>query len=125
MGGPVPSCASSIHSPKMFSYIRIIILAVWIPGNDEIPDELLKVGGNGLKRRIMQLVEEIWKQKKPDPWKQSLIISTHKKGDRLQCANYRGISHLPTTYTYKILTDILLKRLEPYAEELVGEFNLA
>ena len=31
----------------------------------------------------------------------------------------RGISLLPTTY--KILSDILLSRLTPYAEEIIGD----
>jgi hypothetical protein len=35
------------------------------------------------------------------------------------CNNYRGISLLPTTY--KILSNILLSRLIPYAEEIMGD----
>jgi len=34
------------------------------------------------------------------------------------CTNYRGISLSPTTY--KILSIILLSRLTPYAEEIIG-----
>jgi hypothetical protein len=36
-----------------------------------------------------------------------------------QTSNYRGISLLPTTY--KILSNILLSRLTPYAEEIIGD----
>jgi hypothetical protein len=42
----------------------------------------------------------------------------HKKGDKTDCDNYRGISLLPTTY--KVLSNILLSRLAPYAEEVIG-----
>jgi hypothetical protein len=35
------------------------------------------------------------------------------------CSNYRGISLLSTTY--KILSNILLSRLTPFAEEIVGD----
>ena len=35
------------------------------------------------------------------------------------CSNYRGISLLPITY--KILSNILLSRLTPYAEEITGD----
>ena len=35
------------------------------------------------------------------------------------CNNYRGISLLPTTY--KILSNILLSRLIPYAKEIIGD----
>jgi len=43
----------------------------------------------------------------------------HKKGDKTDCDNYRGISLLPTTY--KILSNILLSRLIAYAEEIIGD----
>ena len=42
-----------------------------------------------------------------------------KKGDKTDCNNYRGISLLPTTY--KILSNILLSRLIPYAEGIIGD----
>ena len=35
------------------------------------------------------------------------------------CNNYRGISLLPTTY--KILSNILLSRLSPYTDEIIGD----
>ena len=40
-------------------------------------------------------------------------------GDKTDCNNYRGISLLPTTY--KILSNILLSRLIPYAKEIIGD----
>jgi len=42
----------------------------------------------------------------------------HKKGDKKDC-NYRGKALLPTTY--KILSNIRLPRLTPYAEEIIGD----
>ena len=62
----------------------------------------------------------IWnKQELPDEWEESIIVPIHKKGDKTDCSNYRGISLLPTTY--KILSNILLSRLIPYAEEVTGD----
>ena len=52
-------------------------------------------------------------------WKESIIVPIHNKGDKTDCNNYRGISLLPTTY--KILSNILLSRLIPYAEEVIGD----
>ena len=47
------------------------------------------------------------------------FVPIYKKGDKTDCNNYRGISLLPTTY--KILSNILLWRLPPYAEEIIGD----
>jgi hypothetical protein len=38
-----------------------------------------------------------------------------------QTSDYRGISLFPTTY--KILSSILLSRLTPYAEEIIGDHH--
>ena len=55
----------------------------------------------------------------PGEWKESIIVPIHKKGDKTDCNNHRGISLFPTTY--KILSNILLSRLIPYAEEIIGD----
>ena len=59
----------------------------------------------------------------PEEWKESIIIPIHKKGDKKDCNNYRGIPLLPTTY--KILSNILLSRLVPYAKQIIGIINVA
>ena len=69
---------------------------------------------------IHKLITSIWKKEKlPEERKESIIIPIHKKGDKTDCNNYRGISLLPTTY--KILSNILLSRLIPYAKEIIGD----
>jgi hypothetical protein len=55
----------------------------------------------------------------PEQWKESIIVPIYKKGDKTDCSNYRGISLLSTTY--KIISNILLSRITPYAEEIIGE----
>jgi hypothetical protein len=56
----------------------------------------------------------------PDQWKESIIVPVHKKGDKTGCntRNYRGISLMSTSY--KILSNILLSRLIPYINEIIG-----
>ena len=49
----------------------------------------------------------------------SIIVSIYKEGDKIDCNNYRGISLLPTRY--KILSNILLSKLTPDAEEIIGD----
>jgi sorting nexin-29 len=47
------------------------------------------------------------------------VVPIHKRGNKIDCSNYRGIS-LPST-SYKILSNILLARLPPYADEIIGD----
>ena len=49
----------------------------------------------------------------------SIIVPIYKKGDKRDCSNYRGKSLLPTTY--KLLSNILLSRLTPYAAEIIAD----
>jgi hypothetical protein len=55
----------------------------------------------------------------PEEWKESIIVPIHKKVDKTDCSNYRGISLLPTTY--KILSNMLFSKLIPYAKEIIGD----
>jgi len=57
----------------------------------------------------------------PDDWKVGMIVLICKKGDKLKCENYRGITLL--NVTYKILSSIFLERLKEYSEEILGEYQ--
>jgi len=57
----------------------------------------------------------------PEEWKESIIVPIYKKGDKTNCSNYSGTSLLPTTY--KILSNILLSKLTPYAEEIIEDHH--
>ena len=46
------------------------------------------------------------------------MVSIYKMGDTTECSNYGGISRLSSMY--KILSNILLSRLKPYAEDIIG-----
>ena len=59
------------------------------------------------------------KEELPEEWKELFIVLIHKKGNGTDFSNYRDISLLPTTY--KILSNILLSRLTPYAEEVISD----
>ena len=62
------------------------------PGIDKIPAELIKAGGGIICFEIHNLITSIWKKEKlPEEWKESIIIPFHKKGDKTDCSNYRGI----------------------------------
>jgi hypothetical protein len=55
----------------------------------------------------------------PAEWMESIIVSIYRKDDKTDYINYRDISLLPTTY--KILSNILLSKLNPYADEIIGD----
>jgi hypothetical protein len=90
------------------------------PGTDQIPAELIKAGGETLCSEIHKLICSIWNKKElPQLWKESIIVPIHKMGDKTtDCNNYCGISLLLTAY--KILSNILLTRLTPYVNDVIG-----
>ena len=72
------------------------------PGIDQILAELIKAGGVTICLEIHKLITSIWKKEKlPEEWKESIIVPIHKKGDKTDCNNYRGISlYQPLTKFY-------------------------
>ena len=89
------------------------------PGVDQIPAECIKAGGKKICCEIHKLTISLWiKEELPQKWKESISVPIYKKGDKTDCSNYRGIPILSTMY--KILSNILLSWLNPYAEEIIG-----
>jgi hypothetical protein len=90
------------------------------PGSDEIRAQLIQAGGEILLSAIHKLINSVWNNAElPDQWKESIIVPVHKKVDKTDCNNYRGLSLLSTTY--KILSNILLSRLGPYTDEIIED----
>jgi hypothetical protein len=90
------------------------------PGIDQIPAELIQAGGETLRSDIHKIIKLIWnKEELLHQWKESIVVPIHQKDDKTDCSNYRGISLLSTSY--KILSNILLARLTPYADEITGD----
>jgi hypothetical protein len=88
------------------------------PGTDQISAQLIKAENRTIRSEIHKLINSIWKKEElPEQWKESIIVPIYKKGDKTECSNYRVVSLLSTTY--KILSNILLSRLTPYADEII------
>jgi hypothetical protein len=89
-------------------------------GSDQIPAELILAGGEIMHSEIHKLIRLIWnKEELPHQWKELIVVHIHRKGDKTDSSNYRGISLLSTSH--KILSNILLSRLILYAEEIIGD----
>ena len=81
---------------------------------------MIKAGGKTIRCEIHRLIISIWNKKElPEEWKESIIVPIYKKGGNTDCSNYTAMALLPTTC--KILSNILLSRLTPYAEEIIGD----
>jgi hypothetical protein len=90
------------------------------PGVDQIPAELIQAGRETLHSEIHKLIKLIWKKEElSHQWRESIMAPVHRKGDKTDCSNYQGISLLSTSY--KILSNILLTRLTPYTDEIIGD----
>lgn len=76
---------------------------------DELPAELFKLGSEKLQETLHHILINA-----------SLVVG-HKKGHRLECAIYREITLLNTSY--KIMSRILLNRLRPLEKSFVGEYR--
>ena len=64
-------------------------------GGDGIVSELLKYGGVGMVKMLGKLYALIWKEEcVAMKWREGLIVSLFKKGDKEDPGNYRGITLL-------------------------------
>jgi hypothetical protein len=90
------------------------------PGSDQILAELFQAGGEILRSEIHRLTNCIWnKEELHNQWKESIIVPVYKTGDKTDYSNYCEISLVRTSY--KIVYNILLSRLSPYIDEMIGD----
>jgi len=68
---------------------------VYSPGPDEVPGCVLRDGAETLCRPLHKLFTlSLETSDFPHRWKKSFVIPLHKKGNKLNASNYRGISKL-------------------------------
>jgi hypothetical protein len=81
------------------------------PGPDGLSTEMLRAGGEPLKKWLQKLINAIITTRQiPKQLIISEIITLFKKGDLLECGNYRPISLL--CHTYKLLMMIIYQRIK-------------
>ena len=92
------------------------------PGTDNIPAEMLKQGGNQLEQFLLKIVTSVWEEEKmPQQWKEGIICPLYKKGDQMECGNYRGITLL--NLGYKVFSNVLFERLLPILQRGMGSYQ--
>jgi hypothetical protein len=88
-------------------------------GVDSIAAELLKNGGPYQVDALNAVIQQAWTSETlPRSWTEGLLCPVYKKGDKLDCKNYRGICLL--NVTYKVFAKILYDRLLPHANAAVA-----
>ena len=87
-------------------------------GPDGLPAELLKLGLQQDRTILLEfhrLTTLIWREGKvPQQWKDAVITVLHKKGDKTECGNYRGISLV--SHAGKVILKVVARRLSAYCE---------
>ena len=88
-------------------------------GPDGLPVELLKVlvdeGDSDNLASFYEIVVAVWRRGRvPQQWKDATINVLHKKKDRTECGNYRGISLV--AHAGKVLLKVIAGRLSDYCE---------
>lgn len=91
-------------------------------GLDGVEGELLKYGMGVVTDKLESLICRVWREETiPEDWRAGITVPIHKKKDRMECSNYRGISLLSAAY--KVYTGIIYRRLKRYSEEIIGEYQ--
>jgi hypothetical protein len=89
-------------------------------GNDQIPAEIIQAGDEILPSAIHSLINSVWNMVElPNQSKEFILVPVHNNGYKTACNNYRGISMLSTSYNF--FFNILLSRLSPYIDEIIGD----
>ena len=94
------------------------------PGPDNIFSEHLRAGGPTLHRWLKVFVNKVFRSRSiPHNLNSSEIITLYKKGDSLNCENYRPISLL--SHIYKLLTQIIYNRIKDKLTNCLPEYQAA
>ena len=90
------------------------------PGDDGIPAELIKAGGEETIKAIHNLCNMVWEQEKwPVEWTRAVLVTIPKKGDLTECANYRTIALI--SHLSKVILMVILDRINAVIQGQLSE----
>ena len=82
-----------------------------VPGICGIVPEMLKAGGEVVIEWMTEVLNMVWNEgMAPSDWRNAVIVPVYKKGSRLDCTNYRGISFM--SVVGKVFARILNERVK-------------
>ena len=82
-------------------------------GGDGIPAELFQVLKDDAVKMLHSICQQIWKtQLWPQDWKRSVFTPIRKKGNAIECSNYRTLALI--SHASKVMLKILQARLQQY-----------
>ena len=85
-------------------------------GEDGCINEILKYGGEKMKKSLLILFRKMWKEEKvPIEWARGIIVPIFKEGEKKNVDNYRGITLL--SVVGKLYTSILNSRITSWLEK--------
>ena len=68
------------------------------------------------------MISKIWDEEKlSEEWMDGVVCPIYKKGDKLDCCNFRGITFINAAY--KVLQQVLCCRLSPLVKSFVGSYQ--
>ena len=115
---PVASTLGIEPTEEEIATAMIAMANVKAVGPDGLPAELLNLGlqkDRTILLELHRLITLIWSEGKvPQQWKDAVIAVLHKKGDKMECGNYRGISLV--SHAGKVFLKVVAKRLSAYCE---------
>ena len=114
---PVESAVGIEPTEEIATAMKAIANAKAV-GPDGLPTELMKFRlqqDRTILLELHRLTTLIWREGKvPQNWKDAVITVLHKKGDKTECGNYRGISLV--SHAGKVLLEVAAGRLSAYCE---------
>ena len=80
-------------------------------GGDSVTTALLKADLETTVAVLYELLLRIWvSERVPNDWRCGLIIRLPKKGNLMECGNWRGITLLPVPVAAKVLGKVIITR---------------